>query len=196
MPLQISCKLRQQLFPINPISSHGSVHVQVFTALDWPNIDFLRLCSLCFAVDEKGHFKIVQDHQSTEMIKSASLLGFYAIIRKNIEAQFPNITFVNLEFPRMQMLPWLRRRLALQSFAGRQGIKRDKLLLRPCLFSNSQNKYLCLLGLTFRKENTQAQHQVLAVPCDGREMPPVPEVCATSACVLYCVFMVFTGFVE
>lgn len=130
------------------------------------------------------------------MIKSASLLGFCAIIRKNIEAQFPNITFVNLEFPRMQMLPWLRRRLALQSFAGRQGIKRDKLLLRPCLFSNSQNKYLCLLGLTFRKENTQAQHQVLAVPCDGREMPPVPEVCATSACVLYCVFMVFTGFVE
>ncbi|XP_068880404.1 uncharacterized protein [Aphelocoma coerulescens] len=32
------------------------------------------------------------------------------------------------------------------------------------------------VGLKFRQENTQAQHQVLAVPCDRREMPPVPEI--------------------
>lgn len=184
MPSRISCKLRQQLSSINFISSHGSVHVQVFTALDWPSIDFLRLCSLCFAVDKKGHFKMAQDHGSTERIKSTSLLGFYAITTKNIEAWFPSIVFVNLEFPRTQMLLWLKRRLALQLFTVRQGIKRDKLLLCPCLFSSSQNKYLCLLGLKFRKKNTRASHQVLAVSCDWREKPLVPEVWAASLCAL------------
>lgn len=142
----------------------------------------LRLCSLCFAVNRKEPLKMLQDHQSIEMIKSSSLLGFYAIIMKNLEAEFPNILFVNLEFPRMQILLWLRRRLAQQLFSVRWGIKREKLLLCPCLFSNSPNKYLLL----FETEIQEGKHPGSALGWERNAFSARGE-CCLSLCSGMCI---------
>lgn len=132
----------------------------LFTAQDCHNISFLSLCFLSFIVKKKVHFKIVQHHQRTEITKITYLPNFYTIIMKNIETKFANISFINLEFQRTQML--LYRWSWQQLFTVRWWVKRNKLFLCFNLIWNFQNKYLSIpFGYTFSKENTQSMAKTM-----------------------------------